>query len=473
MIHKPIKLHNISLQFPHKTCFEDFSAEIPYGSRIAIIGRNGSGKSTLLQVIAGLSSIHEGLLETPPGMVVGYVPQIPEGFDALSGSQRFNASLSEALSTDPDILLLDEPTNHLDRSNRKSLLRHLQNYHGTLIVVSHDAELLRTCVDTLWHIDQGKIRIFSGNYDDYLREVKLKRASIESNLIRLNRDKQEMHNKLMQEQQRASKSKAKGEKSIDQRKYPTIVSNAKAGRAQETSGSKKFAIDQRKQHLTERLEDLRLPETIVPKFALACHNTGAHTLVQISGGCVGYAPNNYVLSNINLSVFACSRVAIIGNNGSGKTTLIRAILGDGQIHKSGEWYILKPEDIGYLDQHYSTLDPELSVFETISTLAPHWSITEVRKHLNDFLFRKNEEVSALVSTLSGGERARLSLAQIATKTPKLLILDEITNNLDLETKGHVLEVLKEYPGAMVVISHDEEFLDEIGVDDRVEVCAGK
>lgn len=141
MIHKPIKLHNISLQFPHKTCFEDFSAEIPYGSRIAIIGRNGSGKSTLLQVIAGLSSIHEGLLETPPGMVVGYVPQIPEGFDALSGSQRFNASLSEALSTDPDILLLDEPTNHLDRSNRKSLLRHLQNYHGTLIVVSHDAFL--------------------------------------------------------------------------------------------------------------------------------------------------------------------------------------------------------------------------------------------------------------------------------------------------------------------------------------------
>ena len=110
--------------------------------------------------------------------------------------------------------------------------------------------------------------------------------------------------------------------------------------------------------------------------------------------------------------------------------------------------------------------------ETITTLMPTWPHIEVRRHLNDFLFRKNEEVNALVSTLSGGEKARLSLAQIAAKTPKLLILDEITNNLDLETKDHVIQVLKSYPGAMIIISHDADFLEEIGVNHYLEIKNG-
>ena len=109
------------------------------------------------------------------------------------------------------------------------------------------------------------------------------------------------------------------------------------------------------------------------------------------------------------------------------------------------------------------------MLETIADLVPHLPHTEIRRHLNDFLFRKNEEVNALVSTLSGGEKARLSLAQIAAKTPKLLILDEITNNLDLETKEHVMQVLKAYPGAMIIISHDADFLEEIGISEVVNV----
>lgn len=131
--------------------------------------------------------------------------------------------------------------------------------------------------------------------------------------------------------------------------------------------------------------------------------------------------------------------------------------------------MIKPEDIGYLDQHYGTLNPDKTVLETIADLVPHLPHAEIRRHLNDFLFRKNEEVNALVSTLSGGEKARLSLAQIAAKTPKLLILDEITNNLDLETKEHVTQVLKAYPGAMIIISHEADFLEEIGISEVVDV----
>ena len=142
---------------------------------------------------------------------------------------------------------------------------------------------------------------------------------------------------------------------------------------------------------------------------------------------------------------------------------------DACVIKSGNWYAPKISDIGYLDQHYGTLSAEKTVLETIAELVPTWPHIEVRRHLNDFLFRKNEEVNALVSTLSGGEKARLSLAQIAAKTPKLLILDEITNNLDLETKDHVIQVLKSYPGAMIVISHEADFLEEVGISEVVDV----
>ena len=455
MTHQPIQIKDCELSFPHKTCFENFSCQIPYGSRIAIIGRNGSGKSSLLKMIGAMH--HEDV-------IVGYVPQVIVDHTDLSGGQRLNKAVTEALSLDPNLLLLDEPTNHLDSRNKKSLMRMLQNYPGTLIVVSHDKELLRQCTDTLWHIENGKVHIFSGNYDDYMHEIKLKRASTLGELELLSRQKKDMHHALMKEQKRAAKSKAKGAKSILHRKWPTVVSQAKAGRAEETSGRKKSAIDKRKSDLAESLSDLRLPEIIVPKFSIEGSDAGRSMIVHISGASVGYVEGQPILSGITLSLQSAERLAITGDNGSGKSTLIKAILGDESIYKTGDWHVVKREDIGYLDQHYGTLHPDKTVLETIADINPHLPHAEIRRHLNDFLFRKNEDVNALVSTLSGGEKARLSLAQISSKTPKLLIIDEITNNLDFETKEHVVQVLREFPGAMIVISHEADFLKEIGVD---------
>jgi ATPase subunit of ABC transporter with duplicated ATPase domains len=183
---------------------------------------------------------------------------------------------------------------------------------------------------------------------------------------------------------------------------------------------------------------------------------------------VGYSFNDPHLSGITFSLSKGERIAL--ENGSGKSTFIKAILGDESIYKTGAWYTLKREDIGYLDQHYRTLDPLKSVLETMSEIVPHWSYAEIRNHLNDFLFRKNEEVTAQVNNLSGGEKVRLSLAQIAAKTPQLLVLDEITNNLDLETKSHVIQVLKCYPGALMIVSHEIDFLKEMRVE---EVCVAK
>ncbi len=472
MMHKPIQFESLGLSFPHKTCFADFSGRISYGSRIAIIGRNGAGKSTLLKLLAGLIAPAEGDIYFPDNIRIGYVPQIIDAFDSFSGGQRFNKSLTQALALEPDMLLLDEPTNHLDSHNRRSLTRMLTAFAGTLIMVTHDIELLHATVGTIWHIDNALVHVFSGCYDDYLREVHVQRAAIESELADLDRQKRQSHQALMQEQSRAKSSRSQGEKHIQQRKWPTVVSDSKARNAQETSGRKKCAISQKKQALSERLAALRIPEIIQPKFVLT-GDANNQTLLMIKDGRAGYVADEAILQDLNFSLKARERIAVSGNNGSGKSTLIKAILGDKTVVKEGEWITPKSTDIGYLDQHYNTLSSDKTVLETISCLLTDKPYAAIRKFLNDFLFRKNEEVDALVSSLSGGEKARLSLAQIAAITPKLLILDEMTNNLDLETREHVIQVLSVYPGVMIVISHDDDFLNAIGVTNRYKIVNGE
>lgn len=465
MIHKPIQLKKLTFSFNHKTCFENFTATITYGSRIAIMGRNGNGKSSLLKLLQGLIEPSGGEISVPSDVVFGYVPQVVEDFDSFSGGQRLNKALTQALSIHPNVLLLDEPTNHLDKNNRKSFMRMIAAYDETLIAVSHDPEFLRKCIDTIWHIDNEKIIVFSGNYDDYMNENKLKRASISQELARIDKQKKETHAELMQELQRASKSNERGKKFTAQNKWAQVAAGTKQRQAEKTTGKRSAAIDTKKSDLQEQLQNLRLPEVITPKFSLTSADIGDCTLISISQATAGYAGQEPLLTNICLSLGSRERIAIQGLNGSGKSTLIKAIMGNLSVIKTGTWHTPKLQDVGYLDQHYGTLSANETVHETISKLAPTLFPDEIRKHLNDFLFRKNEEANARVAHLSGGEKARLCLAQIAMKTPKLLILDEITNNLDLETRQHVIEVLNAYEGAIMVISHDDDFLREIGVED--------
>ncbi len=463
MFHSIIHLNKIELSFPHKTCFSNFSASIPFGSRIAIIGANGTGKSTLLKMIAGVTP-YEDFLALPTNAICGYVPQVISGTDALSGGGRFNAALSTALSKNPNILLLDEPTNHLDARNRKSLLRMLQSYTGTLIVVSHDLEVLRTCFKTFWAIDQGSIEKFSGVYDEYARQAYAKKNAIEQELSFLAKERRDLHEKRMREQERTAKSRAKGRSNVLNKKWMKSIGDLKGMKAEKAQGKKLSSIDHEKGDLLDRLSELRSPEIIKPKFAIASREGRERVVLQIAHGAVGYGFHEPVLRDINLLVLGNQKVAITGNNGSGKTTLVKAILGFDEIYRTGEWFVPKNEEIGYLDQHYESFDPDQSVFDVIASVAPHWNTVEIRSFLNDFLFRKNEEVSMQVKNLSGGEKARLSLAKIGAKPPKLLILDEVTNNLDLVTREHVIQVLQAYPGALLVISHDEDFLSRVGVE---------
>lgn len=351
-MHKPIQFENLCLSFPHKTCFADFSGQISYGSRIAIIGRNGSGKSTLLKLLAGLLEPTDGDIRFPKELNRGYVPQIIEEFDSLSGGQRFHKLLTQALASDPELLILDEPSNHLDRNNRRSLMRMLADYRKTLIMVTHDIELLQSTVDTIWHIEHGEVRVFTGCYEDYLREITIQRSAIEGEIAELIRQKRQVHADMMREQARAKSSRTQGEKHIQQRKWPTIVSQSKARNAQENSGRKKSAINQKKQKLTQRLSELYVPEVIHPKFAVHGEDTN-QTLVTVCDGAIGYDEKKSILSHLSFSIKARERIAIHGDNGSGKSTLLKAILGSSSVIKKGTWTVPHTHEIGHLDQHYT------------------------------------------------------------------------------------------------------------------------
>lgn len=472
MMYKPLQFKDLSLFYPNKSCFSNFYAFVPYGSRIAIIGRNGCGKSSLLKIINKELKASAGEIIISHEISMAYVPQIIEDLNHLSGAERFNAQLSRALRTDPDLLLLDEPTNHLDNFQRKSLIKMLKDYRGTLMIATHDIHLINSVAECLWHINEDSINIFSGSYGNYMREREKERHTLEQEIEHLNRKKTKMHESLMKEQKRAKQSKIQGQNSIERRKWPTIVSKSKANRASKTEGSNRLKIAQQKEKLNSKLSNLQPQEIIVPKFSIIGREQGNRILISIRDGRLGYHDKDPILRRINLDIRSCERIAILGENASGKSTLIKGMMNDSLIMKEGEWSTIKREDIGYLDQHYSDLDAELNPFEQIEKVSQNRTLVEIRNYLSDFLFRKHEEVFLETKYLSGGEKCRLSLAKLACQFPKLIILDEITNNIDLETKNHVIEVFKNFPAALLVVSHDDHFLNEIGIEKRYQIKKG-
>jgi len=459
-----IQLQGVGLAFPHKTCFSDFSATIEAGQHIAITGDNGAGKSSLLRMLYGAMEPGNGQIQRTAGLAIGYVGQEHSADVNLSGGQRVNHALSQALASAGDLLLLDEPTNHLDAHNRQSLTRMLKHVCAGIVLVTHDTALLDQVCDTVWHIGDEKITVFHGRYADYVAQREMRRNAIEQQLLAVKREQQRSHTALMKEQERASHARARGLKAIQQSKWATIKSPTKLARGTTTSGSKQAQLKRQREELIDRLEQLPRTEIIVPQFHLPHAGKTAATVVQITDGAVAY--NKPVLQQIQLTLARGKRLLLAGCNGSGKSTLAKAIMRDPAVVRSGTWVVPGPEEIGYLDQHYASLHVHQTVMESLRAAVPGWTQLAIRRHLSDFLFRGSAVVDTPVAQLSGGEKARLALACIAAKPPQLLILDEVTNNLDQRMRAHVLEILRSYSGTMIVISHDEEFLQKMGPMER-------
>lgn len=449
MSHVQLTIPNFELYHEQITLITNCTIEIPYCAKIGLIGRNGSGKSSLLHYIFKRAISSE--------LTVEYVEQSLTPNPVLSGGESLAQSVQLQLRRSPQLLLLDEPTNHLDAHNREKLFQALLRFYGCTIIASHDEELLSNCCDMIWSIEKQKLNVFNGTYQDYYRERRIKNERTCGLIKSLNHQIKQNHQALVKEQQRASNSKKKGVKNIQSKKYPTVKSLAKANRGIKTADSNKKAILKQKQEIETERRLYQLSETIHPKFHLSNKKHSGVT-VFIKDGSIAHSDNKSIVSNININLNATDKLWLKGDNGSGKSSILKAIMGSQTLQRHGEWKMPVSHEIGYLDQHYQNLEANLSVIDNLSRVTPSWSHQKLRQHLNDFLFRKCHEVNTLAKNLSGGEKVRLSLALIAANTPKLLILDEVTNNLDLDTKQHIKTLIQHYPGALILVCHEESIM---------------
>ena len=347
--------------------------------------------------------------------------------ETLSGGQKTRVALGKLLISKPDILLLDEPTNHLDMESISWLETYLLNYPGAVFIVSHDRYFLDKVVTKVIEIDAGQVRMYSGNYSAYAeKKAQLRDAQYKAYL---NQQREIKH----QEAVIVKLKSFNREKSIR--------------RAE--SREKMLDKIQRIEKPTEVQSQMRL--SLEPRVI---SGNDVLTVEELSKS----FPEQTLFTDISFQIKRGERVALIGNNGTGKTTMLK-ILNDLIPADSGTFTLGSKVQIGYYDQEHHVLHPEKTIFEEISDTYPTLTETEIRNMLAAFLFT-NDDVFKLISSLSGGERGRVSLAKLMLSEANFLILDEPTNHLDIASKEILEEALNSYTGTVLYVSHDRYFINQ-------------
>ena len=347
--------------------------------------------------------------------------------ETLSGGQKTRVALGKLLISKPDILLLDEPTNHLDMESISWLETYLLNYPGAVFIVSHDRYFLDKVVTKVIEIDAGQVRMYSGNYSAYAeKKAQLRDAQYKAYL---NQQREIKH----QEAVIVKLKSFNREKSIR--------------RAE--SREKMLGKIQRIEKPTEVQSQMRL--SLEPRVI---SGNDVLTVEKLSKS----FPEQTLFTDISFQIKRGERVALIGNNGTGKTTMLK-ILNDLIPADSGTFTLGSKVQIGYYDQEHHVLHPEKTIFEEISDAYPTLTETEIRNMLAAFLFT-NDDVFKLISSLSGGERGRVSLAKLMLSEANFLILDEPTNHLDIASKEILEEALNSYTGTVLYVSHDRYFINQ-------------
>jgi ATP-binding cassette subfamily F protein uup len=468
-----LQLSDISLTFGGAPVFDGLSLVVQQGDRVALVGRNGSGKSTLMKVMAGLVEADRGTRVVPPGTTVGYMEQdpdlsafatlgdyaasgLPEGeaykvavvaeglkFDpatpvaTASGGERRRAALAKLLAEAPELMLLDEPTNHLDIQAIEWLERELSETRAAFVLISHDRAFLRALTRaTLW-IDRGEVRRRESGFDGFeeWRET-------------LWAEEDEARHKLDRKIKAEAKWAVEG---ISARRKRNM------GRVRALQAMR-----------AERASQIRRQGTAA--MELESGPTSGKKVIEAEGISQSFG-ERVILRNFSLRVLRGDRVAFVGPNGVGKTTLLKLLLG--QIAPDqGRVTLGTNLEVAVFDQTRAQLDPEASLWENltgdplmrVSGASDQVMVRGTPKHvvayLKDFLFDERQ-ARAPVKSLSGGEKARLLLAKLMAKPSNLLVLDEPTNDLDVETLDLLQDILGDYDGTVLLVSHDRDFIDRI------------
>ena len=465
---KPLlHLKDIAVSFGGSPLLDGAELSVSAGDRLCLVGRNGSGKSTLLKIAAGLVEADGGTRFAQPGATIRYLPQEPDlgGYattrdyvDAglnphedpnrafyllgnlglngdenpatLSGGEARRAALARALAPRPDILLLDEPTNHLDVRAIEWLEGELKSSKGALVLISHDRRFLENLSHVTVWLDRGKTYRLEKSF-----------ASFES-------WRDEMLEKEDVERHKLERRIAAEEHWV--RYGVTARRKRNVGRLERLRGMR-----------TERREQIRQLGTVKME---AAEGTGSGTKVIDAKGIAFSYGDREIVKDFSLRIHRGNRIAIVGPNGAGKTTLLKLLIGQltpekGNV-KLGQGLLM-----AQLDQSRSKLHPEQSLAAAVTdgsgdTVMVAGKPRHVMNYLQDFLFTP-QQARTPVKVLSGGERARLLLAKLFAAPSNFLVLDEPTNDLDLETLDLLEEVIADYPGTALLVSHDRDFLDRV------------
>lgn len=488
-----ITLSGAQLAFGHVPLLDHADLSLEAGERVGLIGRNGTGKSSLLKILAGLDRPDDGLLQLQQGLRIAYVAQEPQldpeatvfeavraGLGALlellaryergdgdldamqariesqdgwhwqqrveetlhrlhlepqavvrtlSGGTRKRVALAQALVLQPDVLLLDEPTNHLDLEAIEWLEGLLIDFGGTVMLITHDRRFLDRVATRIVELDRGQLRAYPGNFSQY---------------------------QALKEQQLAQEAvvNAKADKLLAQEE----VWVRKGVEARRTRSQSRIA---RLQRLRERRAARRDTVGRV-QMDLASGQSSGKIVAELQGVSKAFGAKT-VVRNFTATLLRGDKIGLIGPNGAGKTTLLKLILGE-LLPDTGRVRLGSNLQVAYFDQMRAALDPDATLEDFISPGSEWIEIGKQRKHvksyLGDFLFSP-ARANAPVRSLSGGERNRLLLARLFARPANVLVLDEPTNDLDIETLELLEELLQEYDGTVFLVSHDRAFLDNV------------
>lgn len=467
-----LTLRDISLAFGGPPLFDGVTLQIEPGDRLCLLGRNGTGKSTLLKLLAGELPPEGGEIIRQQGLKVALVSQeIPQDisgtvfevvaqhphaqvdsdqwqheqqvervlnrlhldgeaeFATLSGGTKRRVLLARALVSNPDILLLDEPTNHLDIDTILWLEEFLARNITTCLFVTHDRAFARRLANRVAELDRGRIFAFSCSYDQF---VERREALLEAEVTRM-----ALFDKKLAQEEAWIRQGIKARRTRNEGRVRAL---------------KALREEYRQRRNRQGTATIRLQEA----------ERSGKLVVEAEAVCFGYG-DRPVISQLSTSIMRGDKIGIIGPNGSGKSTLLKLLLGELQ-PQSGTIRQGTKLEVLYMDQLREQLDPNKSVAENVGegndTLVIAGRSRHIIGYLQDFLFSP-ERARSPVSILSGGERNRLLLAKLFTRPANLLVLDEPTNDLDAETLELLEDLLVDYSGTLLLVSHDREFLNNV------------
>jgi ATP-binding cassette, subfamily F, member 3 len=489
-----LSITDISVRIAGRLLIDHGSAQIVPGARVGLIGRNGAGKSTLFQAIRGELPTETGSITMPPRWRVGSLAQeAPNGPESLievvlkadlerdallqeadtahdphriaeiqtrlvdidahsaparaaailnglgfstaeqarpcsefSGGWRMRVALAATLFAAPDLLLLDEPTNYLDLEGTLWLEDHLANYPRTVIVISHDRDLLDTSVDQILHLDRGKLTLYRGTYSSY-EEQRATREMLDAKHAK----RQDAERKRLQA-------------FVDRFK-------AKASKARQAQSRVKM-LEKMKPIAALVTQDVREISFPAPEKMLS------PPIIAVDNVSVGYDPKNPVLNRVTLRIDTDDRIALLGSNGNGKSTLVK-LLANRLPPFSGNITRAEKISIAYFAQHQlDELNEDGSPYDHVRKLMPDATETKVRGRTGAIGF-SGKAGDTLVRSLSGGEKARLLLGLATFFGPNMIILDEPTNHLDIDSRAALAEAINEFPGAVIMVSHDRYLIE--------------